>query len=88
MLIPGKRLAVFSIKNTDRRGAVWCRIGTAFVNKDESLNVFLDALPLDGKLHCRESTAERHPPSVTEEVATELAPNGAGASLAVAGGGL
>jgi len=61
MLIPGKRLTVFSIKNTDRRGAVWVRIGTAFVNKDESLNVWLDALPIDGKLHCRESVAERQP---------------------------
>jgi hypothetical protein len=84
MLIPGKRLAVFSIKNTDRRGAVWCRVGTAFVNKDESLNVFLDALPLDGKLHCRESTSDRHPPSAPEEA--ELAPNAGGASLAAAGG--
>lgn len=61
MLIPGKRLTVFSIKNTDRRGTVWVRIGTAFVNKDESLNVWLDALPIDGKLHCREAMAERQP---------------------------
>jgi hypothetical protein len=59
MLIPGKRLTVFSIKTTDRRGTVWVRIGTAFVNKDESLNLWLDALPLDGKLHCREAMPER-----------------------------
>ncbi|HEY8207884.1 MAG TPA: hypothetical protein VIG99_10420 [Myxococcaceae bacterium] len=86
MLIPGKRLTVFSIKNTDRKGTIWCRVGTAFVNKDESLNVFLDALPLDGKLHCRESTAERNPPPVPEEVPAELA--AAAPRLAAAGGGL
>ncbi|HYV47304.1 MAG TPA: hypothetical protein VFA20_20740 [Myxococcaceae bacterium] len=63
MLIPGKKLTVFSIKSSDRRGAVWVRIGTAFVNKDESLNVWLDALPIDGKLHCRESVAERQAPA-------------------------
>jgi hypothetical protein len=31
----------------------WCRIGTAWVNKDGSLNVVLDALPVNGKLHIR-----------------------------------
>jgi hypothetical protein len=59
MLIPGKKLTVFSIKNTDRKGTVWVRIGTAFVNKDESLNVWLDALPIDGRLHCREALPDR-----------------------------
>ena len=100
MLIPGKRLAVFAIKNTDRRGSVWIRCGTAFVNKDESLNVWLDALPLDGKLHCREATAERQLASVPpDEAATELAQGAAGSSggaprngyspeAAAAGGGL
>lgn len=32
----------------------WTRIGVAFVNKDASLNVILDAVPLTGKLHIRE----------------------------------
>ena len=59
MLIPGKRLTVFAIKETDRRGTIWVRIGSAFVNKDESINVWLDALPIDGKLHCREAMPER-----------------------------
>ncbi|MEK7705983.1 MAG: hypothetical protein AAB426_13555 [Myxococcota bacterium] len=30
------------------------RLGTAFVNRDGSLNVFLDALPVNGKLHIRD----------------------------------
>jgi hypothetical protein len=30
------------------------RIGVAFMNKDDSLNVILDATPMSGKLHIRE----------------------------------
>ena len=30
------------------------RVGTAFVNKDHSLNVQLDAVPVDGRLHIRD----------------------------------
>ena len=33
------------------------RIGTAFVNKDQSLNVVLEALPIEGRLHIREPRA-------------------------------
>ena len=32
----------------------WNRIGTAFVNSDGSLNVILDALPMNGKLNIRD----------------------------------
>ena len=54
MLTAGKRLAVFSIRE-NKGGSVWVRAGSAFVNKDGSLNVLLDVLPLDGKLHVREA---------------------------------
>lgn len=54
MLIAGKRLAVFSIRE-NKGGSIWVRAGSAFVNKDGSLNVLLDVLPLDGKLHVREA---------------------------------
>jgi hypothetical protein len=38
----------------------WLRIGMAFVNRDGSLNVRLDAVPLTGQLHIREpSRSER-----------------------------
>lgn len=50
---PGKKLTVFSIKQSDK-GSIWVRAGTAWVNRDGSLNVYLDVLPLDGKLHIRE----------------------------------
>jgi hypothetical protein len=32
----------------------WTRIGVAFVNKDMSLNVVLDAIPVNGRLHIRD----------------------------------
>ncbi len=54
MLTIGKRLAVFSIRE-GKGGRVWVRAGSAFVNRDGSLNVLLDVLPLDGKLHVREA---------------------------------
>ena len=33
---------------------IFRRIGTAFVNRDGSLNVLLDAVPVNGKLHIRD----------------------------------
>jgi hypothetical protein len=51
---------------TEREGSeeepaksVWTKIGVAFVNKDQSLNVILDALPLTGRLHIRERRAAK-----------------------------
>ncbi len=58
MLVAGKRLAVFSIRE-NKGGSIWVRAGSAFVNKDGSLNVLLDVLPLDGKLHVREAGEKR-----------------------------
>lgn len=57
-LTVGEKLAVFSIRNTEQAGTVWTRVGSAFVNKDDSLNVYLDALPMDGVLHCRKAGDE------------------------------
>lgn len=47
---------VYSI--VDREGAErsqWVKIGRAFRNRDGSINVHLDALPTNGKLHMREA---------------------------------
>lgn len=44
---------------TDRTSlakAIWSRVGTAFVNKDDSLNVVLDAIPLSGRLQIRDKS--------------------------------
>ena len=58
MLTAGQRLAVFSIRE-GKGGSIWVRAGSAFVNKDGSLNVLLDVLPLDGKLHVREAADKK-----------------------------
>jgi hypothetical protein len=52
------------IENERLEKPIWTRIGSAFVNRDDSLNLFLDALPIGGKLHVRdlkerEETPER-----------------------------
>ena len=48
-----KAKAVYNIvKNGEYTN--WNRVGVAFVNKDGSYNVVLDAVPIDGKLHIRD----------------------------------
>jgi hypothetical protein len=49
------RMEVFTILERDKGGSpFWLRIGMAFRNKDDvSWNIYLDALPLDGKLQLR-----------------------------------
>ncbi len=37
----------------------WTKIGVAFVNKDGSLNVKLNAIPVDGQLHIRDQKTEK-----------------------------
>lgn len=40
---------------TERAGKTfWTRIGIAYVNRDGSLNIRLDAIPVDGALHVRD----------------------------------
>ena len=47
---------VYSIIEPTKEGAkpYWQRLGVAFENKDGSLNVLLNGLPVNGKLHIRE----------------------------------
>ncbi len=50
-----QRKDVFHIKELgDNRKSVWTRIGSAFVNRDGSINALLDVVPIDGKLHIRD----------------------------------
>ena len=39
----------------------WNRVGSAFHNRDGSMNIFLDSLPRDGKIQIREDDREREP---------------------------
>lgn len=52
------RLTVFSVRQS-ANGSVWVRAGSAWTNRDGSLNVYLDVLPLDGKLHLRRSDTDK-----------------------------
>jgi len=46
---------VYTIIERGRGRRVWLRVGVAFVNRDQSLNVRLDAVPISGQLHIREA---------------------------------
>lgn len=51
-----KMKAVFTIiEGENLTKPIFRRIGTGFVNRDGSLNIFLDALPMNGKLHIRDA---------------------------------
>ncbi|MBI2336281.1 MAG: hypothetical protein HYU97_05930 [Deltaproteobacteria bacterium] len=45
-------LDVFAITPEDQ-DRPWAKIGVAFINRDQSINVLLDALPFTGKIHIR-----------------------------------
>jgi hypothetical protein len=49
---------VCPIEKKDGTGTFWGRAGTAYRNKDESINIYLDFLPTNGKLQLRELTEE------------------------------
>ena len=67
-----KRQAVFTTRQT-KQGTIWTRIGTAFTNKDNSLNVVLDSLPIDGRLHIREVKSEAKPEEAAAPEAVQAA---------------
>ncbi|MFH1812185.1 MAG: hypothetical protein ABIJ09_25840 [Pseudomonadota bacterium] len=53
-----KRKVVYTIIETGEGKSIWRQVGSAFVNRDESLTVLLDALPVNGRLHVREAQAK------------------------------
>lgn len=50
-----KRFDVLQPIERKDRGTYWMRVGTAFMNRDGSMNIYLDALPISGKLQVREA---------------------------------
>ena len=40
------------------KGSRWTRIGSAFVNRDDSLNVVLHCIPVNGRLHIRDPRSD------------------------------
>jgi hypothetical protein len=48
-----KRVAYTIVERTEGK-SYWVRVGTAFENRDGRLNVYLDAIPVNGRLQIRE----------------------------------
>jgi hypothetical protein len=58
----GRRLAVYAINEKEGERAWWQKIGLAFTNRDGSIAIYLDALPLGtNKLQVREQREEQGP---------------------------
>lgn len=67
-----KRFNVYSIaQKNNANGAIWARAGTAFTNRDGSLNIYLDVLPLEGQLHLREAVVKRDEAQVPAEASDD-----------------
>lgn len=49
---------VYSIVERKDGRPFFLRVGTGFVNKDGSFNLYLDALPVNGRLHMRDPRPE------------------------------
>jgi hypothetical protein len=54
---------------------IWMRVGMAWLNRDGSINVVLDALPLGGRIQLREDDRDRRgkPPRGSLSIAAERA---------------
>ena len=46
----------------DSEKKFWVKIGSAWINKDDSLNVYLDAVPVNGMLHLRKPSTKPKTP--------------------------
>ena len=62
MITGKKQLWVYNLIEKEREGikkTIWQKVGAAYVNRDGSLNLLLDAFPITGKCQVRE---DRDPP--------------------------
>jgi hypothetical protein len=50
--------AIYDSKGDAHERSRWVRVGVAFENKDGSLNVLLNAIPLSGRLQIRSRPTE------------------------------
>lgn len=51
----------FAYSISQRNGkSFWTRIGVAFVNRDGSINVKLECLPINGEIQLRDQSARDH----------------------------
>lgn len=63
-----RQRTVYTIIEKPGRKPYWMKIGIAYINHDQSWNVYLDAMPFDRKLQIREEDA-RSRPAVGEHAA-------------------
>jgi len=58
----GAMMDVFTIiEKEEFDKTFWVKIGAAFPNRDGTFTIFLDALPLNGKLHVRPRNMNLNP---------------------------
>lgn len=50
---------VFTIIERENAKPFWARIGIGFINRDNSINLILDGLPVNGRLHVRDARASQ-----------------------------
>jgi hypothetical protein len=50
--MPRTNLKVYALTERDQK-TYWTRVGAAFKNRDESLTIVLEALPVSGRLQVR-----------------------------------
>jgi hypothetical protein len=60
---PGMKKVLCPVTNKKTDKTYWMRIGNAFINRDGSTNVYLDAYPANGRLQIRDFDDERDTPS-------------------------
>lgn len=70
-----RRKVLCPVQNEKTGRTYWMKLGIAFENRDGSTNIYLDALPVNGKLQLREfderdAAAEFRPREVTRESPT------------------
>ncbi len=50
---PNRKKVICPIQQKDGK-TFWIRMGSAYVNRDNSINVYLDGLPVNGRLQIRD----------------------------------
>ncbi len=58
---PIAKKAVYTVVKSQSGGAIYMRLGWAHTNPDGSIAVFLDALPVNGRLHIRDFSPDSNP---------------------------
>ena len=58
---------VYTVIETKGSKDFWQRVGSAWSNKDGSLNIVLNALPVNGKLHVRVPSAKDQNANAVDE---------------------